>query len=142
MQKAVYPQPPLTPAQVFPLDLPTTSTTQVIKTSTTDDRCLAVTGTTAGAYIQQWECDESSGQSFQITSAGTNAYTIKSMSGFCVSAKGSGTGSGTRITIETCVSGATNQLWSITSGYNGGISVKPMHTTGMCLDVAGATTSR
>ncbi|KXZ45310.1 hypothetical protein GPECTOR_56g407 [Gonium pectorale] len=131
-----------TPAQVFTLDLPTRSTTQVIKTSTTDDRCLAVTGTTAGSYIQQWECDESTGQSFQITSAGTNAYTIKSMSGFCVSAKGSGTGSGTRITIEACVSGAMNQLWSITSGYNGGISVKPMHTTGMCLDVAGATTSR
>ncbi|KXZ44094.1 hypothetical protein GPECTOR_74g708 [Gonium pectorale] len=69
------------PAQVFPLDLPTKSTAQVIKTSTTDDRCLAVT-----------------------------------------------------LRLQ-------HMLGLITSGYNGGISVKSMHTTGMCLDVAGASTS-
>ncbi|KXZ44611.1 hypothetical protein GPECTOR_64g105 [Gonium pectorale] len=69
----------------------------------------------------------------------TNAYQIKSEAGFCVTVQNGGTNSGTRIILDNCVNGATNQLWKASAGFNAGVSLSPYHALNLCLDNAGGS---
>ncbi|KXZ43626.1 hypothetical protein GPECTOR_85g356 [Gonium pectorale] len=129
--------------QNFALNLPTRSTSGTIQTSTASNRCMDVVANNqaAGTYINQWECNNTGAQKFTITMAGTNAYQITSFGGFCVSIMNASTSSGARIVLATCVAGAKHQLFRASAGYQGGVALSPLHATGMCIDVNGASSS-
>ncbi|KXZ43365.1 hypothetical protein GPECTOR_92g588 [Gonium pectorale] len=129
--------------QIFTLSLPTRQTTTTMGTGTTTGKCVDIKGgvQAAGTYIQQYTCNKTPAQDWVIVTAGTNVYQIKSTSDFCLTAQNAGTSNGTRITIETCVSGAKYQMWQASAGYQGGVALSPLHKTNMCLDISNASSS-
>ncbi|KXZ48684.1 hypothetical protein GPECTOR_26g587 [Gonium pectorale] len=129
--------------QVFTLSLPTRQTTDTMGTGTTTGKCVDIKGgvQAAGTYIQQYTCNKTPAQDWVIVTAGTNVYQIKSTSDFCLTAQNAGTSNGTRITIETCVSGAKYQMWQASAGYQGGVALSPLHKTSMCLDISNASSA-
>ncbi|KXZ43632.1 hypothetical protein GPECTOR_85g362 [Gonium pectorale] len=73
--------------------------------------------------------------------AGTNVYQIRSIGGFCATIQGAGTAAGTRVILGDCVAGARHQLFRASAGFQGGVALSPLHATGMCIDVSGASSS-
>ncbi|KXZ52423.1 hypothetical protein GPECTOR_9g467 [Gonium pectorale] len=106
-----------TPAQVFTLDVPTRATTTTLQTlAGENNKCMDISG--------------------------TNVFQLKSTAGFCATMKSGGTTPGTRIILDTCVSGAKNQLFTVSAGYQAGLSLAPFNAPGMCLDVSGSSTAK
>jgi hypothetical protein len=102
--------------------------------SAASGRCLDVRNadSTAGTALQIYDCNSTSGQAFEFTSAGQ----LQTLGGTrCVDASHQGTTPGTAVIIWTCNGGA-NQQWR----HNSDGSVTGVQS-GLCLDVNGASTA-
>ncbi|MEU5444723.1 endo-1,4-beta-xylanase [Streptomyces griseofuscus] len=99
-------------------------------------RCLDVpnASTTAGTYLQIWDCSGQANQTW--THSSSNQLTVYSGgSQRCLDAYDNQTAPGTKVDIWTC-NGQANQQWRLNSdGTVTGVQ------SGLCLDVTGAATA-
>ncbi len=106
-------------------------------------KCLDVTGMSEskGVQLQQWTCEGTANQQFQLTSV---------QGGYEITAKNSGlqlnVNGGTAVTqdgaaiIQWPYSGASNEIWSLAPNADGSYSIKVL-SSGKCVDVAGISQS-
>jgi hypothetical protein len=108
-----------------------------------DGLCLDVSGntSTAGAAIDQWTCNSQTNQQFQFvpTSGGYGELQAQN-SGDDVTVSGSSAAQGTPDIVQQPVSGSASSQWLPVAQSDGSWSFKNS-SSGLCLDVYGASTS-
>jgi len=93
-------------------------------------------GTTDGTQIQEWTCNGSGAQSFELQDAGGGAYAIVNTSaGKCVDVQARATANGTKIQLYDC-NGTPAQSFYVQDAGGGFVSFINTNS-GKCLDVAG-----
>jgi hypothetical protein len=106
-------------------------------------KCLDVVqaGTTDGAKIQQWPCDQSrTNQAWTMVPSGSGVYELVSVdSGKVMDVNGGLTTSGAAVTLWTDHH-ADNQRWKLVSKGSGQYQLQSVKS-GKCLDVTGASTA-
>ncbi|MEO5878301.1 MAG: RICIN domain-containing protein [Streptosporangiaceae bacterium] len=106
------------------------------------NRCLDVpsSGLNNGVKLQQYDCDGSSAQDWQLTSVGGGYYTIKNInSGRCVDVPGASTADDVQVDQWDCIAGADNESWKLEK-VKGGYRLVAKHS-GKCLQIRGAVTA-
>ncbi len=100
--------------------------------------CMDARGsaTADGTQIQEWNCNGSGAQSFELKDAGNGAFAIVNLeANKCVDVAGAGTADGTRIQLYDCNQTAA-QSFAVQDAGGGFVSF--MNTnSGKCIDVAG-----
>jgi beta-glucosidase len=119
-------------------------TAEANNTLQADGNCLDVAGggTSSGSLVDLYTCN---GTGAQVWQAQSNGELLNPQSGLCLTDPGSTTALGTQLQIQTC-SGASDQVWapeSASSTSTGGGTATGAITgyEGLCLDVAGASTT-
>jgi hypothetical protein len=120
---------------------PVTNGVYQVRTGTTvPAKCLDVSGgsTADGANVQQWDCNGSPAQQWQLSNIANNVYEIRSSTTFneCLDVNGGGTANGTNVQQWGC-NGTVAQQWAIWSLGNGQYRLMPQTAANECLDVSG-----
>ncbi len=105
-------------------------------------KCLDVNGarTADGTNIQEWTCNGTGAQSFQIQDLGGGLVRLVNVnSGKCVDVAGAGTADGTNIQLFTCNGGA-NQTFRLQDAGGGTFAVVNP-SSAKCVDVAQSGTA-
>lgn len=109
-----------------------------------DGLCLDVDGNTAtaGAAIDQWDCNGQTNQQFQfLPAAGGYGELRAENSGDDVATAGSSTTAGTPDIVQQAPDGAANSLWLPVQQSDGSYAFRNQNS-GLCLDVYGASTTQ
>jgi beta-glucanase (GH16 family) len=94
-------------------------------------------GTTNGTPVQEWTCNGSGAQSFQLQDAGNGAFYIVNMqANRCVDVQAAGTANGTRIQLYDC-NGTPAQTFVEADAGNGSVYFVNKNSN-KCLDVTAA----
>jgi beta-glucanase (GH16 family) len=89
-----------------------------------------------GTQIQEWNCNGTGGQSYQLTDAGGGAVHIfNAQANKCVDVQGAGTANGTKVQLWDC-NGTDAQTYTTREAGNGFINFVNTNS-GKCLDVQG-----
>lgn len=81
---------------------------------------VASAGTADGTNIQEWTCNGTGAQSFQLQAIDSTWYKIvNTTSGKCIDVAANGTADGTNIQLWTC-NGTSKQNWNLTDITSGG----------------------
>jgi len=92
-------------------------------------------GTADGTQIQEWTCNGSGAQSFELQDNGSGGFTIvNTQAQKCVDVQGSGTANGTKIQLYDC-NGTGAQAFVTQDAGNGFVHIVNTNS-GKCLDVA------
>ncbi|ORX37098.1 hypothetical protein BD324DRAFT_624787 [Kockovaella imperatae] len=93
------------------------SSTKTIRPQNFSGKCLTVSGTLGnGTPVQLQDCNGSSGQQWQVASAGGSG-SIKTVNGdWCIDAGNPPVNDGTKLKIWQCYNGLAAQTWSTTTG--------------------------
>jgi hypothetical protein len=105
-------------------------------------KCLDVAGAGSadGTNIQEWTCNGTGAQTFQVQDAGGgNVRIVNTNSGKCVDITGAGTADGTNVQLFACNGGA-NQTFALQDAGGGTVAiVNP--SSNKCVDVAQSGTA-
>ena len=93
-------------------------------------------GTTDGTQIQEWTCNGTGAQSFELQSDGSGGFTIvNTQANKCVDVQARGTANGTKIQLFDC-NQTVAQTFNVQDAGDGFVSFVNTNS-GKCLDVAG-----
>ena len=93
-------------------------------------------GTGDGTQIQEWTCNGSGAQSFELTDAGGGAfYILNTHANKCVDVQARGTANGTKIQLWDCNQTPAQSFWVTDAG--GGFVSFVNTNSNKCLDVSG-----
>src|SRR5262249_37744089 len=112
------------------------------KTLVNTANCMDVSGGSIsnGAQIQEWTCNGTGAQTWQIQALDTTYYKLVNLqSGKCLDIAGNQTADGTKVELWTC-SGGSNQAFRFVSS-NGFFKIVGKQS-GKCIDVAAANPNR
>jgi chitinase len=91
-------------------------------------------GTSDGTQIQEWPCNGTGSQSFELESDGSGGfYILNTQANKCVDVQGAGTANGTKIQLYDC-NGTPAQTFTTEDAGNGFVSIVNTHSN-KCLDV-------
>jgi beta-glucanase (GH16 family) len=91
-------------------------------------------GTTDGTQIQEWTCNGTGAQSYELEDAGNGAFTIVStQANKCVDVQARGTANGTKIQLFDC-NGTSAQTFTVQDAGNGFVNFINTNSN-KCLDV-------
>jgi hypothetical protein len=116
--------------------------TNVKLVTSVNGKCLDVNGagTADGTNIQEWTCNGSGAQSFQIQDQGGGVVRIvNTNSGKCVDVKAGGTADGTNVQLLTCNGGASQSFRMQDAG--GGTFAIVNNASNKCVDIAQSGTA-
>jgi hypothetical protein len=114
-----------------------------IRTGTAADKCVDVAnaGTADGTNVQQWTCNGTDAQRWQLINVANDVYEIHTvLSDKCLDVAGSGTANGTNVQEYTC-NGGVNQHWRVRALGNSGYELMPQTAANKCLHVSGGGTA-
>ena len=101
---------------------------------------VASSGTANGTNVQQWTCNGTGAQRFDVEDLGSGRYRlVNTNSGKCVDVAGAGTGNGVNIQIWSC-NGGDGQAFRLESA-SGGYQTLVNVNSNRCVDVKGAGTA-
>ena len=107
-----------------------------------DGNCLDVVsgGTANGTLVDLYTCNGTGAQVWKPQSDGTLQ---NPQSGLCLTDPGASATAGTQLQIQTCSTGATDQVWTAEAGTSSGATPTGAITgyEGLCLDVASANSA-
>ena len=93
-------------------------------------------GTTDGTQIQEWTCNGTGAQSYELTDAGNGAfYIVNTQANKCVDVQARGTANGTKIQLYDCNQTPAQSFWAEDAG-NGFVYFVNTNSN-KCLDVQG-----
>jgi hypothetical protein len=93
-------------------------------------------GTADGTQIQEWTCNGTGAQSFELQDAGNGAFTIHNTNaGKCVDVQGDGSADGTKVQLYDC-NGTGAQSFDVQDAGGGLVSFVNT-SSNKCLDVSG-----
>jgi hypothetical protein len=115
---------------------PVVNATYQIRTMVAD-KCIDVanSGTADRVNVQQWACNGTNAQRWQITQTANNVYQVRSViSGKCLNVDGGAAGDFTNVDQFTC-DGSAKQQWAIVPLGNAQYRLMPKTAANRCLDV-------
>jgi hypothetical protein len=92
-------------------------------------------GTQDGTNVQQWDCNQSSAQSFRVEHLGDRVYrVVNPSSGKCLDVSGASSENGANIQLWDC-NGSVAQTFRLSNAGDGFVNIQNA-SSGRCLDVA------
>ena len=119
----------------------TTLKTTMVMPSTGTNVCIDTPGgsTSISTKLQQYSCNDTPAQLFNLVPSSAGYYTITDSVGHCWDLTGPSFSAGTPVQMWTCT-GGSNQMFQISQTTNGWL-IRPFSAQGMCLDISSGSAS-